>query len=102
MYQTLAALLVNLVQIRLLLINQCGQPLYVPLLGKLKPSHTLVHELISIIIERMLYALVQYGLLTIVCTYLVHHYASKEVSLHVKIWSIFTWVLNFGLALLVP
>lgn len=41
-------------------------------------------------------------LLTIYCIYLVHYYASKDVSWHVRLWSIITWVLNFGLALLVP
>lgn len=41
-------------------------------------------------------------LLTALCLYLVNYYASKEVSLHVKFWSVITWVLTFGLALLVP
>ncbi len=50
----------------------------------------------------MLYELLQYGLLTAVCVYLVNNYSSREVSLHVKFWSVITWVLNFGLALLVP
>jgi hypothetical protein len=50
----------------------------------------------------MLYALVQYGFLTVICIYLVNQYASKEVSISVKVWSVITWVLNFGLALLVP
>jgi hypothetical protein len=50
----------------------------------------------------MIYLLVQYCLLTAVCGYLVIYFASKEVSLHVKVWSLITWVLNFGLALLVP
>jgi hypothetical protein len=50
----------------------------------------------------MLYELLQYGLLTAVCVYLVNNYSSREVSLHVKFWSVLTWVLNFGLALLVP
>jgi hypothetical protein len=50
----------------------------------------------------MLYELVQYGLLSAVCIYLVNYYSGKDVSLHVKFWSVVTWVLNFGLALLVP
>lgn len=41
-------------------------------------------------------------LLTGLCLYLVNYYAGKEVSFHVKVWSVITWVLNFGLALLVP
>lgn len=41
-------------------------------------------------------------ILTMFCVYLVNYYANKEVSLHVKVWSVITWVLNFGLALLVP
>ena len=50
----------------------------------------------------MLYSLLQYGLLAAICLYLVNYYASKEVSTHVKIWSVITWTLNFSLALLVP
>jgi hypothetical protein len=50
----------------------------------------------------MLYELVQYGLLSAVCLYLVNYYSAKDVSLHVKFWSVVTWVLNFGLAMLVP
>lgn len=49
-----------------------------------------------------MYELVQYGILTIISTYLILRYAAPSVSLHVKFWSILTWVLNFGLALLVP
>lgn len=50
----------------------------------------------------MLYELIEYGLLTAICIYLVDYYSGKDVSLHVKCWSVLTWVLNFGLALLVP
>ena len=50
----------------------------------------------------MLYWLVQYTLLTAVCLYLLHYFASRDVSLSVKITSLITWILNFGLALLVP
>ena len=50
----------------------------------------------------MIYALIEYGILIGVCLYLVNYYASREVSTHVKVWSVVTWVLNFGLALLVP
>lgn len=50
----------------------------------------------------MLYFLLQYGILVMVCLYLINYYASKEVSMHVKVWSVITWTLNFGLALLVP
>jgi hypothetical protein len=50
----------------------------------------------------MIYWIVQYGVLTAICLYLVNYYSSREVSLHVKVWSVITWVLNFGLALLVP
>jgi hypothetical protein len=50
----------------------------------------------------MLYELIEYGLLTAICIYLVNYYSGKDVSLHVKFWSVLTWVLNFGLALLVP
>lgn len=50
----------------------------------------------------MIYELIEYGLLIIICAYLVNYYSSKEVSTHVKVWSVITWVLNFGLALLVP
>ena len=50
----------------------------------------------------MLYSLIQYAFLVVVCVYLVNYYASKDVSMHVKVWSVVTWVLNFGLALLVP
>jgi intergrase/recombinase len=32
----------------------------------------------------------------------VVYYSGKDVSIYVKIWSVITWVLNFGLALLVP
>ncbi len=46
--------------------------------------------------------LVVYLILTALCIYLVNYYASKDVSMHVKVWSVITWVLNFGLALLVP
>jgi len=50
----------------------------------------------------MIYELVEYGLLFGLCTYLVMYYSGKQVSMHVKVWSVITWVLNFGLALLVP
>jgi hypothetical protein len=50
----------------------------------------------------MIYEIIQYGLLSLVCIYLVNYYSGKDVSIHVKIWSVITWVLNFGLALLVP
>lgn len=49
-----------------------------------------------------MYELIQYGILTIICTYLVLRYAAPSVTWHVKFWSILTWVLNFALALLVP
>jgi len=50
----------------------------------------------------MIYELIEYGLLITICVYLVNYYSSKQVSMHVKVWSVITWVLNFGLALLVP
>ena len=49
-----------------------------------------------------MYFVVEYGLLVMICLYLLLHYASKEVSIHIRIWSLITWVLNFGLALLIP
>jgi hypothetical protein len=58
--------------------------------------------IVDLYIIQMLYALIEYGILTVVCVYLVNYYSSKEVSMHVKVWSVITWVLNFGLALLVP
>jgi hypothetical protein len=50
----------------------------------------------------MIYEILQYSILTLICGYLVNYYARKDVSVHVKAWSVITWVLNFGLALLVP
>ena len=50
----------------------------------------------------MIYSFLLYCLLTLLCVYLVDYYASKEVSPYVKVWSVITWVLNFGLAFLVP
>lgn len=49
-----------------------------------------------------MYELIQYGVLTIISTSLVLVYAAPSVSWYVKITSILTWILNFGLALLVP
>lgn len=49
-----------------------------------------------------MYYLLQYGILIAISSYLVLNYAASNVSWHIKIWSIFTWVLNFSLALLVP
>ena len=41
-------------------------------------------------------------LVILICVYLVNYYASRDVSFRIKLWSVITWVLNFGLALLVP
>lgn len=49
-----------------------------------------------------MYELIQYGVLAIICTFLVLRYAAPSVSWHIKFWSILTWILNFALALLVP
>lgn len=49
-----------------------------------------------------MYELIQYGILTVISTYIVLRYAAPSVTFHVKFWSILTWVLNFALALLVP
>ncbi len=49
-----------------------------------------------------MYELIQYGVLTVICTFLVLRFAAPSVSWHIKFWSILTWILNFGLALLVP
>ena len=49
-----------------------------------------------------MYELIQYSILTIICTYLVLKYSAPSVSWHIKFWSILTWILNFALALLVP
>ena len=40
--------------------------------------------------------------LLILCCWLVQWFAAPEVSFYVKITSVLTWVLNFGLVLLVP
>lgn len=40
--------------------------------------------------------------LLLLCGWLVQTYAAPSVSFSVKITSILTWVLNFGLVLLVP
>jgi hypothetical protein len=50
----------------------------------------------------IIYHIVQYSLLLIICTYLVNHYAAKSVSFHIKFWSVITWTLNFAITLLVP
>ena len=49
-----------------------------------------------------MYFLIEYALLIIVCLCLLSYYAAKDVSLHIRVWSLITWVLNFGLALLIP
>ena len=49
-----------------------------------------------------MYEIVQYAILTSLCTYLVLTYSAPSVSFHVKFWSIVTWILNFGMGLLVP
>lgn len=49
-----------------------------------------------------MYEVIQYGTLTLICTFLVLRYSAPSVSWHIKFWSILTWVLNFGLAFLVP
>lgn len=49
-----------------------------------------------------MYELIQYGILTIICTYVVLRYAAPSVTWQIKFWSILTWILNFALALLVP
>lgn len=49
-----------------------------------------------------MYELIQYSILIVVCTYVVLRYSAPSVSWPIKFWSILTWVLNFGLALLVP
>ena len=50
----------------------------------------------------ILYHIIQYTLLLIICIYLVNYYSGKNVSFHLKLWSVITWVLNFAIALLVP
>jgi hypothetical protein len=50
----------------------------------------------------IIYHIIQYTLLIIICTYLVNCYSGKTVSMHVKFWSIVTWTLNFAITLLVP
>lgn len=49
-----------------------------------------------------MYYVVEYVVLALVCWWIVNKYAHQTVSKEVRFWSIFTWVLNFGLVLLVP
>ena len=49
-----------------------------------------------------LWSVIGFLALVFLCSYLVLYYASPHVSLAVKVTSILTWVLNFGLVLLVP
>lgn len=49
-----------------------------------------------------MYELIQYGILTVICTFIVIRYSAPSVTFHVKFWAILTCVLNFALALLVP
>ena len=46
--------------------------------------------------------LVEFLALALLCAYLIHYYSGPSVSIHIKIWSLLTWVMNFGMALLVP
>jgi hypothetical protein len=41
-------------------------------------------------------------ILLLMCWYLVQFYSAPSVSLIVRVTSVLTWVLNFGLALIVP
>ena len=50
----------------------------------------------------MSFLLVEFILLGLLCLYLVYYYTGPLVSFHVKFWSFFTWLLNFGIALLAP
>jgi hypothetical protein len=45
---------------------------------------------------------IKYGLVHMDLLLCVHYYSAPSVSFYVKITSVLTWVLNFGLALLVP
>ena len=49
-----------------------------------------------------MYELINYGILVALCTCLVFSYSAPSVSPHVKFWSIVTWVLNFGMCMIVP
>lgn len=49
-----------------------------------------------------MYELIQYGILTIICSFVVIQYSAPSVSWYVKVCAIITWILNFALALLVP
>ena len=46
--------------------------------------------------------LIEFIALTSICAYLIHYYSGPSVSIHIKFWSLLTWVMNFGMALLVP
>ena len=41
-------------------------------------------------------------ILFLICCYLVQYFSAPSVSFQVKVTSVLTWVLNFGLVLLVP
>lgn len=49
-----------------------------------------------------MYELIQYGILTAICTFFVVRYSAPSVTFYVKFWAVLTCVLNFALALLVP
>lgn len=49
-----------------------------------------------------LFTWVCFAVLTLLCCWLVQWYAAPSVSCYVKVTSVATWVLNFGLVLLVP
>jgi hypothetical protein len=49
-----------------------------------------------------LFTWICFFVLLVMCCLLVHYYSAPSVSFYVKITSVLTWVLNFGLALLVP
>lgn len=49
-----------------------------------------------------LFTWVVLGILLLMCWYLVQYYSAPSVSFVVRITSVLTWVLNFGLALIVP
>lgn len=49
-----------------------------------------------------LFTWVSFIILLTVCCLLVQYYSAPSVSIYVKVCSALTWVLNFGLALLVP
>lgn len=49
-----------------------------------------------------LFTWISFIVLLILCCFLVQYYSAPSVSIYVRVCSALTWVLNFGLVLLVP